>query len=176
MTNIKKERIYLPPTIISRCSGWYLHLENTSEKVLVKFPRHTYFTREGDYLIIDYYCYDSALFGCLIRKTKKLVRGLALKYIVHLKLVGIGYRVIIENNMLVFRLGFSHEVSINIPEKVEITLIKYNHIKLVSFNYELIQQFAYKIRSFKIPEPFKGKGIIYVGENVRRKEGKKKIL
>jgi large subunit ribosomal protein L6 len=176
MTNIKKERIYLPPTIKTSCNGWYLHVENNFEKVLIEFPKHTYFIREGDYLIIDKYFYDSALFGCLVRKTQKLVRGFALQYIVNLKLIGIGYRVRIENNTLIFRLGFSHEVSLPIPEKLNITLIKYNHIKITGFNYEDIQQFAYKIRSFKIPEPFKGKGIVYVGENVRRKEGKKKIL
>lgn len=176
MTNIKNERIYLPSTIKASCNGWYLHLENQDEKILIEFPKHTYFTRESDYLIIDHYFYDSALFGSLVRKTKKLVHGFALKYIVHLKLIGIGYRVRLENDTLIFRLGFSHEVSIAIPNKVNVILIKYNHLKIKSYNYELLQQFAYKIREFKIPEPFKGKGIVYVGENVRRKEGKKKIL
>jgi large subunit ribosomal protein L6 len=176
MTNIKKEKIYLPPNIITRCNGWYLYVENNVEKVLIKFPKHTYFSREREYLSIECYLTNSILFGCLIRKTQKLVRGIALRYIAHLKLVGVGYRATIENNILLFRLGFSHEVQLSIPKKLNITLIKYNYLKITGFSYELIQQFSYKVRSLKIPEPFKGKGIIYVGENVRRKEGKKKIL
>lgn len=176
MTNLRKEKIYIPSNINFKYSGWRLNLFHKSKNLTIKFPKHTHFIQTGRYLCVDKYAVASSLFGALLRKTKVLIRGFAFQYVVRLLLVGVGYRVRIEEPYIIFRLGYSHEIKLLKPNNIDIILIKYNQLKLFSSYYEEIQQFIYKLRHYRPPEPFKGKGIIYFGENVRRKEGKKKKI
>ena len=91
-----------------------------------------------------------------------------------LELVGVGYRASIKGNQLNLQLGYSHDINFVIPNDVKIECPKQNIIKLTSINKEKLGAAAAKIRSFRKPEPFKGKGIKYVDEYIFRKEGKKK--
>ena len=91
-----------------------------------------------------------------------------------LELVGVGYRASIKGNQLNLQLGYSHDVNFDIPADVKIECPKQNLIKLSSINKEKLGAAAAKIRSFRKPEPFKGKGIKYIDEYIFRKEGKKK--
>ena len=88
-----------------------------------------------------------------------------------LEIVGIGYRVRQSSSMLVFSLGFSHEIEFPIPEGVEAT-IEGSIITIKGMDKQQIGQIAASIRQLKKPEPYKGKGIRYQGEVVRRKAGK----
>ena len=85
-----------------------------------------------------------------------------------------GYRASIKGNKLNLQLGYSHDIDFEIPNDVKIECPKQNIIKLSSFNKEKLGAAAAKIRSFRKPEPFKGKGIKYSDEFIFRKEGKKK--
>ncbi len=91
-----------------------------------------------------------------------------------LELNGTGYRASISGSKLKLELGYSHDINFDIPEEVKIECPKQNLIKLTSINKEKLGAAAAKIRSFRKPEPFKGKGIKYVDEYIFRKEGKKK--
>ena len=91
-----------------------------------------------------------------------------------LELNGTGYRATIAGSVLKLQLGYSHDINFDIPKDVKIECPKQNIIKLSSFNKEKLGAAAAKIRSFRKPEPFKGKGIKYIGEYIFRKEGKKK--
>ena len=91
-----------------------------------------------------------------------------------LELNGTGYRASVSGTKLKLELGYSHDINFNIPEEVKIECPKQNIIKLSSINKEKLGAAAAKIRSFRKPEPFKGKGIKYVDEYIFRKEGKKK--
>ena len=91
-----------------------------------------------------------------------------------LELNGTGYRASVSGSKLKLELGYSHDINFNIPEDVKIDCPKQNIIKLSSINKEKLGAAAAKIRSFRKPEPFKGKGIKYVDEYIFRKEGKKK--
>ena len=91
-----------------------------------------------------------------------------------LELVGVGYRAAAKGNQLNLQLGYSHDINFEIPEEVKIECPKQNIIKLSSFDKEKLGAAAAKIRSFRKPEPFKGKGIKYENEFIFRKEGKKK--
>ena len=91
-----------------------------------------------------------------------------------LELNGTGYRASISGSKLKLELGFSHDINFDIPKDVKIECPKQNLIKLTSVNKEKLGAAAAKIRSFRKPEPFKGKGIKYENEFIFRKEGKKK--
>ena len=95
---------------------------------------------------------------------------------VKLKLVGIGYKVFEINhikNLYQFKLGFSHSIFYRIPENVKVTVKKNTLIYLSSSNLNNVTQIASDIRSYKKPEPYKGKGILYYNETVKLKQGKK---
>ena len=91
-----------------------------------------------------------------------------------LELNGTGYRASISGSKLKLELGYSHDINFDIPEDIKIECPKQNIIKLTSINKEKLGAAAAKIRSFRKPEPFKGKGIKYSDEFIFRKEGKKK--
>nr|YP_010139037.1 ribosomal protein L6 [Lithodesmium undulatum]QQJ94645.1 ribosomal protein L6 [Lithodesmium undulatum] len=94
-----------------------------------------------------------------------------------LKLVGIGYKVIFEKiinqKFLVFKLGYSHNIYFKIPNYIKIICIKSDTILILGQSYANITQLASVIKSFKLPEPYKGKGILYDNEKIILKEGKK---
>ena len=91
-----------------------------------------------------------------------------------LELNGTGYRASVSGAKLKLELGYSHDINYDIPNEVKIECPKQNIIKLTSINKEILGAAAAKIRSFRKPEPFKGKGIKYQDEYIFRKEGKKK--
>ncbi len=91
-----------------------------------------------------------------------------------LELNGTGYRASVSGSILKLQLGYSHDINFDIPKDVKIECPKQNIIKLTSFNKEKLGAAAAKIRSYRKPEPFKGKGIKYSDEFIFRKEGKKK--
>ncbi len=105
-----------------------------------------------------------------------MVEGVSKGWTKELELVGVGYRASNQGQKLELALGFSHNIVINLaPEvKVETTSDKGKNptIKLTSFDKQLVGQIAAKIRGFRKPEPYKGKGIKFVGEQLRRKAGK----
>ena len=91
-----------------------------------------------------------------------------------LELNGTGYRASISGNIMKLQLGYSHDINYEVPKEVKAECPKQNIIKLSSFNKEILGATAAKIRSYRKPEPFKGKGIKYENEFIFRKEGKKK--
>lgn len=115
-----------------------------------------------------------ALTGTFASHVKNMVQGVDTPYTRKLILEGVGYRVEVKGNTLVFTVGFSHPVTLAIPEDVTAATEK-NLIILTSANKESIGQFAANIRRIKPPEPYLGKGIRYEGEIIRRKQGKKAV-
>ena len=103
-----------------------------------------------------------------------MVEGVSKGYEQTLELVGVGYRAAIEGKVLRLQLGFSHDVNITPPEGVTFTSAKQTEIKISGIDKQLVGETAAKIRRIRPPEPYKGKGVRYSGEKVRRKEGKKK--
>ena len=91
-----------------------------------------------------------------------------------LELVGVGYRASLKGSQLNLQLGYSHDINYIVPKEVKVVCPKQNIIQLSSFNKEKLGEAAAKIRSFRKPEPFKGKGVKYENEFIFRKEGKKK--
>ncbi len=105
-----------------------------------------------------------------------MVAGVSEGWTKELELVGVGYRASNQGQKLDLSLGFSHNIVLELPTEVKIETIsekgKNPIIKLTSHDKQLVGQVASKIRSFRKPEPYKGKGVKYVGEQIRRKAGK----
>ena len=105
-----------------------------------------------------------------------MVVGVTTGYVIEQELVGVGYRAKSQGQKLELSLGFSHPIIFELPEQVKVTATtekgKNPTIKLESLDKQLIGQVAAKIRSFRKPEPYKGKGILFKGEVIRRKAGK----
>ena len=102
------------------------------------------------------------------------INGVSNGFTKTLELNGTGYRASVSGSKLKLELGYSHDINFEIPSDVKIECPKQNIIKLTSINKEILGAVAAKIRSFRKPEPFKGKGIKYIDEYIFRKEGKKK--
>jgi len=100
------------------------------------------------------------------------VEGVVNGYSKQLEIQGVGYRARVEGKTLVLEVGFSHDVKMETPDGIEIVVEK-NIITISGIDKQLVGETAAKIRAVKKPEPYKGKGIRYVGEEVRRKAGKR---
>lgn len=101
-----------------------------------------------------------------------MIEGVAHGFTKELELVGIGYRTAVKNGKLSMNVGYSHPVDIEIEEGLEVTCPSATSIKVEGIDKQQVGQFAALVRAVRKPEPYKGKGIRYKGENVRRKEGK----
>lgn len=105
-----------------------------------------------------------------------MVQGVSTGWTKELELVGVGYRASNQGNKLDLALGFSHNIVLDIAPEVKVETVtekgKNPIVKLTSFDKQLVGQVAAKIRGFRKPEPYKGKGIKFVGEQIRRKAGK----
>lgn len=99
--------------------------------------------------------------------------GVLIGYRQQMNIVGIGYQVNLNERTLVFKLGFSHTISILIPDSISVTCLKSRSLLLKSMNYQKLQNFSALLRSLKFPNPYKEKGIYYLGEPVLLKQGKK---
>jgi len=103
-----------------------------------------------------------------------LIEGVSNGYTKSLELRGVGYRAQMKGSTLNLQLGLSHDVNYDAPEGITIAVPKATEINVTGINKQMVGQVAAEIRSYRKPEPYKGKGIRYVGEFVRQKEGKKK--
>ena len=103
-----------------------------------------------------------------------LVTGVTEGFSKELEINGVGYRAAIQGNLLKLSLGYSHDVDFKIPDNVKITCAKPTEIKIEGIDQQVVGEVAAKIRGWRKPEPYKGKGIRYKGEYIFAKEGKKK--
>ncbi len=115
-----------------------------------------------------------AMWGLSRTLVDNMVTGVTTGFERSLELVGVGYRAAMKGNDLSLQLGFSHEVDIKAPAGVTFAVPKQTEIKISGPDKQVVGELAANIRKLRPPEPYKGKGVRYAGEKVRRKEGKKK--
>lgn len=115
-----------------------------------------------------------AMWGTMRAQAQNMVRGVTEGFQKDLELVGVGYRAQMQGSDVKLSLGFSHDVIYKAPEGITISSTKPTEVKIAGADKQAVGQVAAEIRKYRPPEPYKGKGIRYAGEQVRRKEGKKK--
>ena len=114
------------------------------------------------------------LWGTFRSLVYNLVTGVSQGFTKELEINGVGYRAQIQGKDLVLQLGFSHEIKYPIPDGISIKCETPNEVTVFGIDKQLVGSVAAKIRSYRAPEPYKGKGVKYKDENILRKEGKKK--
>jgi len=115
-----------------------------------------------------------ALWGTARALVNNLVVGVSEGFTKNLTIHGVGYRAAVQGNKLNLNLGYSHPVEMEIPAEITCSVENNTLVNLSSYNKEVLGQFASEVRGKRPPEPYKGKGVRYEGEQILRKEGKKK--
>ena len=113
-----------------------------------------------------------ALHGLSRALVNNMIIGVSTGFRRDLEIQGVGFKAAVKGKILVLNLGFSHEINHDIPEGVKITVTENTKLSIEGIDRQLVGQVAADIRSYYPPEPYKGKGVRYVGEHIERKEGK----
>jgi len=135
-----------------------LTVEQIEDQLVVKIKNETKATR--------------SLHGLYRSLLNNMVIGVSEQFQITLNLNGVGYRAAVQGKSLVLNLGFSHPIEMNIPDGIKVEVVKNTTINLEGCDKESLGLFAAQVRAWRPPEPYKGKGILYAGEIVRRKAGK----
>ncbi|MEG0600576.1 MULTISPECIES: 50S ribosomal protein L6 [Vagococcus] len=115
---------------------------------------------------------NKTMHGTMRANLNNMVVGVSEGFAKALELIGVGYRAQLQGKKLVLNVGYSHPVEFDAPEGIEIEVPSNTSIIVKGSNKEVVGELAANIRGTRPPEPYKGKGVRYVGEHVRRKEGK----
>jgi large subunit ribosomal protein L6 len=115
-----------------------------------------------------------AMWGLSRTLVNNMIVGVTKGYEEVLELVGVGYRAAMKGQSLSMQLGFSHDVDVKAPQGITFAVPRQTEIRISGIDKQLVGETAARIRRIRPPEPYKGKGVRYMGEQVRRKEGKKK--
>lgn len=126
------------------------------------------------FTICSYTCFLLGLIRSFYFRTltSNMVVGVSKGFDKKLQLIGVGYRAVLEGNILVLSLGFSHPVRMTVPQGLQVKVEENTRITVTGYDKSEVGQFAASIRKWRPPEPYKGKGVKYADEIIRRKEGK----
>jgi len=177
MSRVGKNPVPIPAGVTIDLKGQ--HLKAKGKRGELQFTVHddVSIAREGDALVFKPRT-DSRRarmqWGTARNMVSNVVRGVSDGFTINLEINGVGYRAQADAKMLKMQLGFSHDVEIPIPAGIQIKAVKPTEIEISGADRQRVGQIASEIRSLRPPEPYKGKGIKYSTETIRRKEGKKK--
>ncbi len=174
MSRVGKEPIVLPKGVEATAASGVLTIKNAKlTKVLDTFERVNVEITDGKIVfgLKGETKQDRAFWGTYRALANNIVVGLAQGFEKKLEINGVGYRAAVNGNKLEMALGYSHPVIFEVPEGIEIGVDK-NVISIKGADKQQVGQVAAVIREFRPPEPYKGKGVKYVDETIRRKAGK----
>ncbi len=177
MSRVGKKPILIPESVKVKIEGQTVIVKGPKGELQKKIrPEIKVEEREGKIFISPQRetKRTEAFWGLTRTLIFNMVKGITEGYEKKMQIQGVGYKANLEGENLVLHIGFSHPVKIKKPEGINF-LIEKNIITVSGINKELVGQVAAKIRSIRPPEPYKGKGIRYLGERVRRKAGKKVV-
>ncbi len=175
MSRIGKLPVVLPKGVTAKIQGTTITIKGPKGELAQTFHPDMIIRQEDSRIIVDRPdnpLYD-AMHGMVRSIINNMVRGVTEGFKKDLEIEGVGYRGEMQGDKLVLSVGFSHPVPVAPPPGIKLSVDKSQRIVTVEgTNKELVGQVAANIRSLRPPEPYKGKGIHYAGEKVRRKAGK----
>jgi large subunit ribosomal protein L6 len=177
MSRIGKKPVPLPKGVTASVEGQTVKVKGPKGELSVKLvPEVSATVDEHGITVTPDKAQDKAaqMWGLSRSLVNNLVTGVTTGFTQKLEIQGVGYRAAVQGKVLNLQLGFSHDVPYQIPEGINIVTEKPTMISVSGMDKQLVGQVAAEIRSWRPPEPYKGKGVRYEGEYVRRKEGKKK--
>ena len=177
MSRIGRSPIPVPSNVTVTLDGNAVSVKGPQGQLDRELPAGISITQEGEVLVVtrpDDERRHRALHGLSRSLVANMVHGVTEGYVKTLELVGVGYRAAMKGQALSMQLGLSHDVDIPPPEGVTFATPRPVEIKISGIDKQVVGETAARIRRIRPPEPYKGKGVRYAGEKVRRKEGKKK--
>ncbi|ESQ76577.1 50S ribosomal protein L6 [Asticcacaulis sp. AC402] len=177
MSRIGKKAITVPNGVNITLSGQDVAVKGPKGQLSWKVVEEIEVRQEGNVLHISprgETQRHKAMWGLSRTLIANMVKGVTDGYETSLEMVGVGYRAALKGPNLSLQLGFSHDVDIVPPEGIRFEVPKQTEVKIIGIDKQAVGELAAKIRKIRPPEPYKGKGVKYAGEKVRRKEGKKK--
>jgi large subunit ribosomal protein L6 len=176
MSRIGKKAIELPAKVsVSFGANGAVNVEGPKGKLAWTLPKEIKAKVEGNVVAFDRASEDRktrALHGLSRALVNNMVRGVSEGFVKDLEIQGVGFKAAVKGAILDLNLGFSHPILFPIPQGVKVTVAENTKIKIEGVDRQLVGQVAANIRSYYPPEPYKGKGVRYVGEHIVRKEGK----
>jgi len=177
MSRIGKKAVPTPNGVAVTLNGQAVSVKGPKGQLSWSVPEEIVVTHEGGELTFaprDESQRARAMWGLSRTLVGNMVEGVTNGYEQNLELVGVGYRAAMKGRALSLQLGFSHDVDLEPPEGITFAVGKPTEVKVSGVDKQAVGEVAARIRRIRPPEPYKGKGVRYAGEKVRRKEGKKK--
>ena len=176
MSRIGKKTIQLPSMVkLTVSSEGALQVEGPKGKLSWTLPKQITCRVEGQDVSFERSAEDrkvKALHGLSRALVNNMVTGVSAGFIKDLEIQGVGFKAAVTGSNLKLNLGFSHDINFPIPEGIKVTVADNTKVKVEGIDKHLVGQVAADIRGYYPPEPYKGKGVRYVGEHIQRKEGK----
>ena len=175
MSRIGRAPIEIPAGVEVTCNGNVVTVKGPKGTLLHNVHPDMTVTVEGNTIHVTRPSDDKmhrSLHGLICTLIHNMVIGVTEGYKKDLEITGTGYRVVAKGKDLEFSLGFSHPVIVEAPEGITFEVPDNTHVNVKGINKQQVGQIAAEIRGHRPPEPYKGKGIHYVGEHIRRKLGK----
>ena len=177
MSRVGKNPVKVPSGVTVAISGQEVSAKGKLGQLNMVFNKDVAVSLDGDQVWVkprDESKRARMMWGTARNMINNMVRGVSTGYSVNLEINGVGYRAAVQGKKLSMQLGYSHDVDYPIPEGITIKCDKPTAITISGADRQKVGQVAAEIRSYRKPEPYKGKGIKYDTETILRKEGKKK--
>jgi large subunit ribosomal protein L6 len=177
MSRIGKKPIDVPNGVQVTIEGQTVTVKGPKGELAWTLAEEVVPSREAETIVLskrDETPRAQAMWGLSRTMVNNMVVGVTTGYERTLELVGVGYRAAMKGQALSMQLGFSHDVDVKPPQGIVFAVPRQTEIRISGIDKQLVGETAARIRRLRPPEPYKGKGVRYAGEQVRRKEGKKK--
>src|SRR5262249_32539956 len=155
--------------------GNRVFIEGPKGKLDWELPKRTSIKVEGDKVLISREGDDAkakALHGLSRALVNNMVKGVSEGFVKKLEIQGVGFKASVQGNSVTMNLGYSHPINYAIPAQIKITVEENTKLTIEGPDKQVVGEVAAELRNFYPPEPYKGKGVRYAGEHVKRKEGK----
>jgi large subunit ribosomal protein L6 len=175
MSRIGKQPIAIPPKVKVDVKGQKVSVEGPKGKLQFDLPHHTSLKVEGGNVLVSRSSDDAqarALHGLSRALVNNMVKGVSEGFVKKLEIQGVGFKAAVQGKTVNMTLGYSHQINYPIPDQIKVVVEENTKITIEGPDKQVVGQVASELRSYYPPEPYKGKGVRYVGEHVTRKEGK----
>src|SRR5881396_3234908 len=175
MSRIGKQPITIPAKVKVEVKGQQVHIEGPKGKLDWELPQRTSLKVEKDKIVVSRQGEDArakSLHGLSRALVNNMVRGVSEGFVKKLEIQGVGFKAAVQGKSVSLSLGYSHPLLYPIPDQIKVTVEENTKLTIEGPNKQVVGQVAAEIRAYYPPEPYKGKGVRYVGEKVTRKEGK----
>ncbi|MGN1062950.1 MAG: 50S ribosomal protein L6 [Alphaproteobacteria bacterium] len=177
MSRIGKHPVKMPAGVSATITADEIVVKGKLGELKTHIPHGVTVKQENDEVIVTPVSQDKEhrmLWGTVRANINNMVKGVSEGYTRKLELIGVGYKAQAQGQVLKLSLGYSHDINYNIPAGIKVATPQPTSIELSGIDKQLLGQVASEIRSYRSPEPYKGKGVKYEEETVLRKVGKKK--